>query len=68
MLIESSVEIDSRTIYYETPLMLAARKGNDRITKLLIENGANINAKDIFGDTALHGAVEGGKFIFVILL
>lgn len=87
MLIENKVEIDARTIYYETVLMVAARKGsmidiwndtsfflisrnqstisvcagNEPITKLLIQNGANINAKDIFGDTALHGAVEGGS-------
>lgn len=35
---------------------------------MLIDNGANVNAKDIFGDTALHNAVESGRFLSLDIL
>lgn len=37
--------------------------GNIEIVKCLIENGANINAKDKSGSTALHYASEYGKIL-----
>lgn len=42
--------------------MLLHMIGDERITKILMESGVNVNAEDIFGNTALHDAVEGGKF------
>lgn len=34
----------------------AARKGNANIVKCLIDNGADVNAKDNSGKTAIHDA------------
>jgi hypothetical protein len=39
-----------------TPLLYAAKWGNFEIVKLLIEKGANVNARDINGNTALSAA------------
>lgn len=43
-------------------------EGNTRIVELLIENGANVNAKDVFEDTAMHEACIGGHASVVKLL
>lgn len=42
--------------------------GKENIAKLLIENGANVNAKRGDGYTPLHYATEFGNFIFVWIL
>ena len=44
-----------------TPLVWASYKGQLGIVKLLLDSGANINAQDKDGDTALIAAVFGGK-------
>ena len=46
-----------------TPLMLASRDGNTPVVKLLIANGADVNAKDTTQtkDTALMLATQAGK-------
>lgn len=48
----------------------ASFTGNVETAKLLIENGANINARDDIGDTPIHLAAEFGQsklFAFVFL-
>lgn len=40
----------------ETALMVAAIKGSTEIVRLLLEKGANPNAKDKFGNPVWHGA------------
>lgn len=50
--------INNSTIYW-----YIYKIGKANILQMLIENGANINAKDVFDDTALHEAVGGGIFI-----
>ena len=41
-----------------TPLILAARNGNERIAEALIEKGADLNVADKHGWTALHYAAR----------
>jgi len=54
----------------ETPLIRAARNGQARAVKLLIEAGADVDARDAdrIGDTATREAVRGGHVEVVRLL
>lgn len=36
--------------------------GHENITKLLIANAANVNAKDVFENTPLHSSARNGNF------
>ena len=59
--------MDIRTVNESTPLMLAAHEGNLEIVKLLVTEGADINAQDDDGNTSLHFAINqktGPAFIF----
>ncbi|RYJ44857.1 ankyrin repeat domain-containing protein [Flavobacterium beibuense] len=53
--IEYGVDVNE-TSNGKTPLMLAARYNNVEIIKLLVDNGAYVNAKDDKGFTALKYA------------
>jgi len=44
-----------------TPLMRASKKGFEKIVKILLSAGADVNAKSYIGWTALHAAVEEGS-------
>ena len=43
------------------PLHIAAEGGNKEIVEILINNGANINAKDEYGETPLMSACKMGR-------
>jgi ankyrin repeat protein len=45
----------------QTALHLACENGHVEVAIVLIEQGANINAKGLGGDTPLHGAIKFGK-------
>lgn len=47
--------------YSTTPLITAVRHNYSDITKYLLLCGADVNAVDVFGNTALHEAVIGGE-------
>lgn len=51
-----------------TPLHLAAGEGHANVCALLIENGAEISAKDRWGNTALSDAYDNNKIEVVELL
>lgn len=42
---------------YRTKLHSAAKNGSIELVKLLIENGANVNARDKYGETPLHHSI-----------
>jgi len=44
--------------HHELPLLIAADKDNSELVELLLKHGANIDATDAEGDTALHYAVH----------
>jgi ankyrin repeat protein len=49
-------------------LSRAAEKGDERIVKLLLENGAQPDLEDQYSQTPLSRAVEGGTVAIVRLL
>ena len=51
-----------------TPLHGAAVGGHKETVKLLIANGADVNAKDVIGQTPLLSAAGGGHKEIVALL
>ncbi|GIC87629.1 ankyrin repeat domain-containing protein [Aspergillus udagawae] len=55
-LISGGANVKQTNARGETLLMLAATVGNESILKLLLQNGAKINAADRNGRTALHWA------------
>lgn len=52
-----------------TPLYTAARNGHEKVCLLLLDRGANVNAKITGGSTPLHGASQNGnKDVCALLL
>ncbi|MDT0498200.1 hypothetical protein RM530_12605 [Algiphilus sp. W345] len=50
--------VDHRTTVDATPLMLAARAGNVALVEALLERGADIEQRDLFGHTAALHALD----------
>lgn len=46
--------------YYITLLLFSSER--DKMAKFLIENKADVNARNKFGETPLHSAIIYGKF------
>ena len=53
-LIESSVDIESRTKDRSTPLILAVEAGHAKMVELLISKGADLEAKRLDNHTGPH--------------
>lgn len=69
MLIKYNVNLNVHDFKSEsTPLHYCILNNDIKLTKLLIDNGANINLQDIYGNTALHYCIiENNYEIFNIL-
>ncbi|KAB8067207.1 ankyrin repeat-containing domain protein [Aspergillus leporis] len=59
----NTLEDDDRTVLWH-----AASHGNEEMVELLLQNGGDITAADIFGKTPLHQAIEKGHASIVKML
>lgn len=62
------VDIESRSLFGDSPIHIAATRGDINEIELLLKCGANINSKGEHGYTALHDAIEQGHKEAVIYL
>ena len=53
--------MDEKDLYGETSLHYAVDKGHKEVVKILINAGANVNAKDEDGGTPLDWAIMGKR-------
>jgi ankyrin repeat protein len=58
--IADGADVNEEDLLAGLPLMAAAQMGNIEIAKLLLANGASVDAKDLTG-TALHAAALAGR-------
>ena len=56
-LLAGGVSVDSKGVFEQTPLCIAAEEGHKEVVELLIANGANVNALNNRGRTPLDLAV-----------
>jgi ankyrin repeat protein len=48
--------MEVKNSYGQTAMHLVASNGHEAVARLLLKNGADIEAKDSYGETALHCA------------
>jgi ankyrin repeat protein len=60
--------VHSRTLMGDTPLILAVESGNSNVVAVLIEAGADVNAKDDSRITPLHWAAFYGRVTIAEML
>lgn len=68
LFIEAKIDVDTKNHKEETPLMIASMYNLNEIAKMLIKSGADINARDKLGKTALHHSIINGTEIFHLLI
>jgi ankyrin repeat protein len=57
LLLRKKADVDARTNFGETPLLLAAFQGHIDVVELLLAKNADVNARDNSGMTPLHYAL-----------
>ncbi|MFC1636429.1 ankyrin repeat domain-containing protein, partial [Planctomycetota bacterium] len=62
-LIEGGADVNKKTQYGTSPLLIAVGAGLNNIVELLIDKGADVNAKDNWNWTPLHSAAYSNKDI-----
>jgi len=68
-LVKNGVEVNAQTWKRGiSALMIAAAAGNTELVRLLLDNGADVDLKDIFGNTAQNWAEKKGHKSVVDLL
>ena len=68
ILINSGIDVNSKTSNNNTSLDIAAYYGYSEIVDLLLTRGANVNRRDSSNQTALNWAANRGKREVVTLL
>ncbi|XP_067653126.1 ankyrin-3-like [Haliotis asinina] len=70
ILIQSSLDINSKCDDETTPVMHAAAQGKNEVFDILVKNGANLSDTDVDGSNILHWACRGGnaKIVNYILI
>lgn len=59
-LIEAGVDVNQSDEWNNPPLHIASYKGRMEIVRILVDNGANLYAKDLSGLDAIQRAKSGG--------
>jgi hypothetical protein len=67
-LIRRRCDPNVRSLFYSTPLHLAAGTGQKTVAELLLADGADVNAADESDETPLHLAAASGHLDMVLLL
>lgn len=65
---QSTLEIDVADKWQKTPLHYAAQKGASISTLYILNRGSNLEAKDIYGNTALGISLLRQHFNYGIIL
>ena len=61
-MVNKGADVNVKDTYGQTPLHLAASKGQIKVIRCLIENGANVNVtQETTGSTPLHRAASNGQ-------
>ena len=68
VLLEYNANVNVRSLFGFTPLLLAVEEGHKRVILELIEHGADVNAYNRFHNTALHFAVNTGNTEIISIL
>jgi ankyrin repeat protein len=67
-LLRTGIDVNTRGVTGETPLMAAAEAGSEETARLLLERGADPTITDMDGDTAYDIAVRKGNDAVAALL
>ena len=69
LLLVNKADVDAKTKWGDTPLLLATQHGHMDVMESLLLNQADVNVKDvIFGKSPLHYAVRQGRVDIVEML
>ena len=61
MLLERKVEVNCQNDQGSTPLLLASQFGTPDLVQLLLDHHADVDVRDVFGNTLLHCAAAAGQ-------
>nr|XP_022342890.1 E3 ubiquitin-protein ligase MIB2-like isoform X2 [Crassostrea virginica] len=61
LILKGKAQVNAKNEQGLTPLHLAAHEGYDKMVKILVENGADVNLQDNDGDIPLHLALGGRR-------